>query len=340
MTDEIVPSFKQTLDRCSSIFLKENAGNGELFRASREYYDLLCQITRLEMPEIRENDAIMLPSGKAIGPIVAAECIKDYMRTYRFIRGLYGAVCAIKKEQPQQPVHLLYAGTGPFATLALPLTSVFGPEAIQFTFLEIQPESYQMVQKTIDAFGLNPYIRAVHLVDACSYQPDAIQPINIVLSETMQAALDKEPQVAITHHLSRFIAPGGHLIPQKISVWAGLSNPGKEMSAILGEPIPPQCYKQPLKMLLELDQHAVSPGPSGYPPIDVELSAAQLKDFPQLNLYTEIQVFDQEIIRYRESGLTLSKKIDKFDVENLQDHQVRFQYRLGANPGFEYTLLA
>jgi len=339
MTDVLVQQFKQTLDDCSAVFLKENAAHGELFAASRNYYDLLCRITDLQMPDVRLDDAILLPGGKAIGPIVAAECIKDYMRTYRFIRGLYCAVIAVKKEQPGKPVHILYAGTGPFATLVLPLTSVFSPETIQCTLLEIQPESYQMLQKTIQTFGLKPYIRAIHLADACAYRPDDILPIHIVLTETMQAALDKEPQVAMTTHLSRFITPGGYLIPQKITVWAGLSNPGKEMAALLHHQTSPEQFPQPVKTLMELDQQSMAPGPSGYPPIDIELSVAQLSDFPQLNLYTEIQVLDQEIIRYQQSGLTISKKIVKFDAENPRDRRVRFQYRSGVNPGFEYTLL-
>ena len=59
--------------------------------------------------------------GLAVSPKMAAMCAEDYMRTIRFIRGTHDAILSIRKESPERPVRILYAGCGPHATLCIPL---------------------------------------------------------------------------------------------------------------------------------------------------------------------------------------------------------------------------
>ena len=63
----------------------------------------------------------LLKDGVAISPAAAAHCVNDTQRSVVFIRAAYAAIKAAQARFAQEPVEILYAGCGPFATLLLPL---------------------------------------------------------------------------------------------------------------------------------------------------------------------------------------------------------------------------
>jgi hypothetical protein len=71
------------------------------------------------------------PAGLAIDTRSAALCIFDMMRTRKFLLGIRDAIDEKLRIDPGQPVTILYAGTGPFATLLTPLITVFRPDQLQ-----------------------------------------------------------------------------------------------------------------------------------------------------------------------------------------------------------------
>jgi predicted RNA methylase len=294
-------------------------------------------ISQMTASEGDHRKSVLLPQGKGIGPYWAALCVNDLMRTRTFIRGLYFAVKASKKRFPDTPIHVLYAGTGPFATLALPLTTLFTPNEVQFTCLEANPLTVEMLHRTIEAFGIQPFIKDVILTDATIYHPT--DTVHILLSETMQHALDKEPQVAITQNLVPYLHPDGFLIPESIVIQAGLLNPADEMKRLQDFINPPEYYIRYLDVIFDLNRHTAISYANEFPVIEIEVSSKLTKEYPELNLFTHIRVFGDEIITPWQSGLSLPKKIARLDHQDPAHHRVSFQYMMGYHPGFSFRFL-
>lgn len=161
--------------------------------------------------------------GMAVSSGLAAQCLTESYRTWRFINGLDAAIREAQRRFPGQTINILYAGCGPYATLLLPLTTRFTPDEIQITLVEANRRSYDAVQRVVDALDRHPYIAACHHADATTYRQPPDRPLHLVVAETMQGALDREPQVAIALHLAPQLAPGGLLVPETITVSACLT---------------------------------------------------------------------------------------------------------------------
>lgn len=331
-------ALRQELMRTSSVFLQENTSAVAVQEAARDYFSLLCRTAGLDASAAEGySEDIRLPQGKSIGPLWAAYCIQDFVRTRRFVRGLAAAVRAVRQRYPDEPVHLLYAGTGPFAALVLPLTTMFRPEELQFTLLEVQPESYRLLDTTLQSLSLGPYVREMTMTDACSWRPAAGARIHILLTETMQAALDKEPQVAITTALSRFLLPEGLLIPERIAVRPGMVYPSGNQEHPDSVDKTADANTKLYAPVFELTRNTPAPGPDGYPAVDVRIPVSDIADGARFFLFTEIEVFGGETIGIRQSGLTNPKYLWSYDPAPIKDPLVRFQYRTGPNPTLKVT---
>jgi len=331
------PLLNPKLALITSSLLEEEDHIPTIAKATDDLFHLLMEITQLNPEEEIHKTPVLLPDGKGIGPYWAAMCINDLMRTKKFVRGLFCAIQAAQQRFPGIPVHVLYAGTGPFATLALPMTTVFTADEVQFTFLEVNPFAHQMVQQTISDLGIEAFVREVVLTDATRYTPTG--DVHILLSETMQRALDKEPQVAITQHLISYLHPEGFLVPQSIVVQAGLLNPADDMTRMQDFINPPEHYIEYLQSIFELNQDTARSFSGEFPTTVLEVSATQAKKHPQLNLFTHIQVFDTEILTPWQSGLTLPKIITDLHFQNQTHQGFSFQYLSGDKPGFHFRLL-
>ena len=352
-----VDGYSLWLGKIADELLSPRAEDDGLKAAAADLYSLCSTVTGIDDYPDQEGDAdaIRLPSGEAISPGDAARCVLDYGRTSKFLRGLYAAILEARKRFPHATIEILYAGCGPFAPLALPLTTRFNPAEIKFTLLDVHRRSLDAARHIFQVLGKSAFVRDYIQCDAACYRHDAPHVIHVIVVEAMQAALEKEPQVAITMNLAPQLCRGGMFIPERITITCHLCELIKEFPALPAEADAVHSLSRGdrdragvnLGRVLELTAGSsvhlsaagngvghggtcLTPQPL-YVPEDVD------GDF-YLMLLTAITVFGSIALDDYESGLTCPRIL--YDAGKVRGGQVmEFEYHLGDRPGFKYRSL-
>jgi len=289
--------------------------------------DHLCEITDIELyPEyFLDKEASDTEQGKAVSMISAAQCAKEYMRTQVFLRGNYQAIQ--ERLSKQEGIRLLYAGTGPFALLVIPILSFFRPDQLQVTLLDIHQESLSAVKKVIQAFGVEQYIDQIFCTDILEWQPDqSDQKYDLIVSETMKAMLEQEPQVSVFRHLIPYLADGGALLPQQIIIegWLQPEEP-ESASTYLGEFFSLNCDSA-----LMLHQQKA-------PEIKQQLAVpSDASPYSSLIFTTSIQVYAGHWLRDRQCSLNKPHRIPR--AAPLPGSLIHGHYVFGHYPAFEFNI--
>lgn len=342
-----IQNYQNELKQITAVLLRPEDQYDELTKAVHDLSRLFLAVSGLEIDDEHHREHLYLSQGKAIGPVWAAMCVREILRTKRFLRGFYLGIKAALARFSNRPLHILYAGTGPFATLAIPLTTVFTSEEVHFTFLEINPLSIQSLEKVITAFQVERYLYEVVKCDATKYQADPSNPIQMIVTETMQNALQKEPQVAITMNLAPQMQSGGILIPQNITIDAVLLSPRKNLERMTDLNGFEQDYFHKIGKVFELNKDTprlsskASLFPSGtfsFPKVELEIPRGLAPDYKQLCLFTTIRVFEEERLTNGQCSLTLPKQVMILEQEKRPVERVSFQYIPNENPGFEWEI--
>jgi len=315
-----------------------------LLRASVSDYSLLyslCNELSAELcllsgfdPEAEENrNHLELAAGRAIGPTWAAMCINDIMRTKKFFDGLYLAVSEKLDSIGADPLHVVYAGTGPFATLALPLLYSFSSEQVQFTLLEVNERSYKNVIKTIRGLKADHYMRRILQTDAAEYILPA-EKVDLLICETLQQALKNEPQVSIMLNLVPQLSPDAILVPQEIRLDAVLVDTRRRQRVKQG--FAEEKYMEVLKEILVLNKDTTSTfHRAGLPRTGIFASQELVKEFPELDIYTSLVIYRNIELLLDESPLTLPLKIKEVRITaNLEG---RFEYQFTPQPTMRFV---
>jgi hypothetical protein len=196
--------------------LDERTSYGELKGAAEELYRRLADAVELDVAAVGpDRIETGTGAGRAISPVEAAQCVLDFGRTAVFLRGVLAALHAARRRFPGT-LEVVYAGTGPFATLLLPLLPRLAPPGLRVTFVDVHARSTAAVRSLVDALGVSHRVAGVVTADAAAYRHGS--PIHVAIAETMQRALENEPQVAVSRSLAAQLAPGGILVPERISV--------------------------------------------------------------------------------------------------------------------------
>ena len=147
-----------------------------------------------------ERDEIQTPDGLAVSPTMAAMCADDYLRTILFLRGLHDAIARVRQSIGGRPVHVLYAGCGPCATLAVPLMTLFEAREACFRLLDVNPLSIDSARSVVETLGLAAHVTGCEVADAAACRIAPQHRPDIILAEVMQNCLRKEPQVGVARH--------------------------------------------------------------------------------------------------------------------------------------------
>jgi hypothetical protein len=282
----------------------------------------------------RDRSTISLPTGSAISPLDSGRCLLDPRRTAIYLRGVHGAIQEAQHRFPGEVIHVLYAGCGPFAPLCLPLLPLLGGQAVRFTLLDVHARAIESVRAILAALRLEERNVDCLVCDATRYRNPDHQPLHVVVSETMQRALEKEPQVAILMNLAPQLTARGLMVPEMIAVDAVLTDLSRELGDNRVQP-EPWSGRIPLGRILEVARERAcawaSEGTGSHlPPARIALPSLVAAQY-SLVLATTIRTFGAHQLREYESGLTHPLMVHGWHA----GEELEFTYRLGEKPGFQ-----
>ncbi len=81
------------------------------------------------------------------------------------MQGVYAAIQQKREDNHHQSIDVLYAGTGPFGMLLIPLLDA---AQVRVTLLDIHAESLAKLQRLIDFLEVGHFIVQAECVDACA----------------------------------------------------------------------------------------------------------------------------------------------------------------------------
>jgi hypothetical protein len=326
----------ESIDRLREVtahLVGTSATSADREAATDRLYDWFSDVVGLDDRRASpDNVDTELPTGIALSPALAGSCLKDPIRVSVFLRGIEAAIREAQRRFSGQRIEILYAGTGPFAPLAIPLMTRFSHEEIRFTLLDIHERSVQAVRTLVDYFGLGAYARECITADATMYVHPAAEPLHIVMGETTQRALGKEPHLAIVRNLVPQLQPNGILIPERITIGLVLADPAAEAERRSPSGIP-------IAKLMELTvASARSPVDElgRFAPVIVEVP-----EVPSIGRYsfaytTHVDVFGPHQLNEYETGVTHPEFV--FQLKPVSGQKVAFRYAMGRHPGLQWTV--
>lgn len=318
------------------VLTAERVHESELAQTIKNYRNLLIDLSPMNFSTEASELDIHLVNGKAIGSTWAATCLDGAIRTQRFVKGISEAIKNLQTVK-KKPIHILYAGSGPFATLILPILAVSSETEIQVSLLEINAESFANVQQVFNQLNFDKFINTFANADATTYQIPNGESVDILVSETMLHSLKEEPQVSIVINLMSQLRQDVILIPENIILEIGLLHPReitteenfKKLATIF------ELKKEKLpdfKVTKQEDSQIVA-----FPKVTVNLPPKWLQHYHQLAIFTEIQVYQQYWIRTDENGLTTPWIIENTSQFENKETAITLQYKIDSNPGIMYT---
>ncbi|MDG1333864.1 MAG: hypothetical protein P8P74_16120 [Crocinitomicaceae bacterium] len=303
------------------VLFNDESSIAEVKCALHEYKTLLEEASIIDINEFNDQAHVHLDTGIAIGLKWAASCLDDSIRTQKFIRGTKRAI--EDKLKGKGCVQVLYGGTGPFATLILPLLAHFSADQLKVTLLDVNPRSIKNVSQIIEHFGFQNHVEEIRCADATKTVFNNASVFDILLVETMQHALQDEQQLLISSRLLNQMPEDALLVPQSIyldliRLNSSGDNPIRELMKVDADFLRkhhPMNAKWCFESKIELDEKAYSE-----------------KDL--LAIATKIHVYAEETIEWNESGLTSPKIVSPMtDIRN--NKSIYSRYVLEPNPGFE-----
>jgi hypothetical protein len=217
---------RDDFSRWTDCLLDAERSPGDQRQAAHEWCAWGLQLLGVDESDVNQPEAFyadtILDGGKAISPLGAARCIREYRRTAVFLQGMDAAIETALQQFPDEPLHVLEAGCGPLAPLALPFALRYPPERVTFTLLDLHPASLESARRVVAALGLERSIREYVAADAIRITLPPEKRPHVIACEVLLRALTREPQVAVTFNLAPQLRAGGVFVPERIDVDAAL----------------------------------------------------------------------------------------------------------------------
>ncbi len=301
-------SINKELRDATQLILNCKKEYGLMKNAVDRMYQVFLEFTDVDISDQNAPD-ILLSSGIALAPAPAAHCLLEMTRTAIFLRGINQAIK--EKLKQKQNLQILYAGCGPYATLITPLLTLYSADELTVDIIDINEISLNSAKAVIDGLGMDDYIGDYLLEDATEMK--LTKDYDIVISETMQATLKNEPQVAIMQNMAQQINSQCVFIPQEINVDAKLNAGGKRNAETL---VLENEKRIELGEILKVNiSNALEP----FEIKKVKIENVSRKNQWELKLYTTIKVFKNHKLTEGNCSLNLPKKIKDFYIESIDE---------------------
>ncbi|MFY0601940.1 MAG: hypothetical protein JXR03_19855 [Cyclobacteriaceae bacterium] len=310
----------RTVKSATDNILFSNDDFGLIKSGIDQLYDIFSRQTNVSAEDLTNDKFTVANHGSVVSQEVAAHCLKDLMRSTRFIRGVYKAIKDYSTST--KPVKVLYAGCGPYATLITPLTSQFTSKEVSVTMFDIEQASLDTVHGMYADWGLLDYVDRFVQGDGTDPSLQLEDTYNIIISETMQVALRKECQVPLTRNMVRFLTDKGTFIPENIVIdvlYESTLEPGAENEKHIAS-----IYELKYDELPAINQVKKIPFPD--------------ESLEYFKMNTTIHIYGNEILKPTESGLTVPIILDR--VAGKKRKGAIFTYTETAEiPGFEFEYI-
>lgn len=270
----------------------------------------------------------LLATGRAIGALDAARCITDYQRTCTFLTGVDRAVRDSIERRGH--AHVLYAGTGPYAPLLVPLFTRFTSDQLRVTCIDVHTESTERLATVVRALDAAPYINAIHRTDATTFDVPSEPAVDIVVTETLQRALTREPHVSIVRHLLAQLPDTVVMVPERITVTMSLAISGDRDAAV--ERDPSRRVELGNVLTLDVDTARAMPAGATIPCTRVVLPAEPMPG-QALTFDTYITVAPGVELQPYDSGLTMPHAVHDTPVM-LAGDQIVVDYVIDTDPWY------
>jgi SAM-dependent methyltransferase len=288
-----------------------------------------------------------LATGKAISPLGAARCIREYRRTAVFLQALERAIESALLRFPNETLHVVEAGCGPLAPLALAFATRYPSERVVFTLLDLHPSAIEGARRIAEALGVTGSLRACMVGDAATLRFQISERPHIMVCEVLLRALTKEPQVAVTRNLAPQLRLGGFFLPQRIEVDAGLllsSCDAWSQSDASGRPFTGALLSRVSEigrafLLDAATAHQLMPDDAGRFKGELLQVPAHDRTGTPLRLFTRIQVFGDHRLGDYDSSLNLPERVNYPDELADLGGKLRFAYETSGYPGLRLDLV-
>ena len=98
----------------------------------------------------------------------------------------------------------------------MPLLHLFNSYEIEIILLDIYQTSINSVKKNVKTLSYQSYIKEYLIEDATIYKHSKENSLHMIITESMDKALIKEPQVEIIRNLGKQLVSNGTFIPEEI----------------------------------------------------------------------------------------------------------------------------
>jgi predicted RNA methylase len=331
-------SIQHKIQSIATVLCKEELNFSELRDSIQRYQEVLNGIVEIKKDDDSSRTDLFFTNGKAIGTRWAADCLQDAIRTKMFVKGITEAIEELKGKGAE-PIHILYAGTGPFATLILPILASYSPQEVKCSLLEINPQSFEYMKNVIAKCGFEDHVVTFIQGDATQLRLKNANQIDVLVSETMQRGLESEQQVPIVMNLLNQLHEDVVLIPEKIELTACQLSADKLATAETES-----SYCQRLDKVFELSKEALNTtshsvneqGEIHFEVTRIKTNPEFVEQFDELYVLTEIQVFQNTWIRSLESGLTVPQMFFQLPKENAKIRTFDVHYVVNNIPKLRF----
>ena len=312
------------IKKITSSLLEDSLNQDEAVKSLNEIHTHFQKITEITGYDSKIEHLMTIPAAKgtALGLNYAAQCLVDYKRTVKFLKGIIAAISEKQEKHPGESIHIFYAGCGPYATFLSLIAPHFTPEEVQFSLLEINKNSVDSAKRLISALELDTYVKEMYVADAVTFKIPNPDTIHILISETLDALLYRECYVPILFNLLPQVKKDITLIPENVVIDLSLIARSKEDHTFKEQNVETVFNVRETVASYDGNQSA----PAQLADKKVDMTSLDVDRYESILLDTKVHVYHDIWLDRNESSLTIPLEVVL--QKPFQNEAIVFTYQL------------